>query len=203
MNDDLLVFMGGELKTFGAGEVGGYAVMFTTPNDPDQTNEYFDARTDFDLTDRSSIRVLYDHERDPQIQGEITRARFAVGPNGITAMAKLDMRDPVHRDLFSAVKRNKLGWSSAAAGHLVRYETVKGGIRRITKWPIVEFSLTENPAELRARAVALKSMVGVRTLADLLDDDDVDSSWPAAVQQTYLEARARELVMRFNESRLR
>jgi phage head maturation protease len=184
MDDSIMVFDGAAVKALSNGKIGGLAVVFSGPGDPDRTREFFDARTDFDLADRRSIRVLYDHNLDPAVQGELTRATFAVRPDGIFATATLNLRDPTQKTLFAAVEQNKLGWSSAAARHTIRYEPM-GDVRRIAVWQLVEFSLTRTPAEPRARAVALKSLAATPA-ASLVNDQRATPQMIAELEADYI-----------------
>src|SRR5512143_3015732 len=44
--ENVLIAMGTEIKDLGNGKLGGYLVRFTTPEDPDLTGDFFDAKSD-------------------------------------------------------------------------------------------------------------------------------------------------------------
>jgi hypothetical protein len=75
---------------------------------------------------------------------------------GIVAEVILDRRDEYESMLAELADAGKLGWSSGSAPHAVR----KGADGEITRWPLIEGSLTPTPAEPRASAVPLKALAG-------------------------------------------
>lgn len=65
MNEKHIAF-GGNLKFTERGTVEGYLVRFTSPESPDLHGEYFDATTDFFLSDYPVVgyNMLYNHGLD-------------------------------------------------------------------------------------------------------------------------------------------
>lgn len=151
------VFMGSEIKALGDGRVGGYLVRYSDANTPDLTGDFFDADTY--LGDPSSVDVYYNHGVDPIVRrsviGKATLRKDAVG---MWAEAQLAMRDEYEKQIYKLAEDGKLGWSSGSAGHLVEREPA-GKAYKITRWPIVEASLTPTPAEWRNQAIPLKSLI--------------------------------------------
>jgi phage head maturation protease len=152
-------------------KVGGFGILFTGPQDPDLSGEYFTKATDFDLDGRSHLRVLYAHGKNPMVgTRQLTRAFFEVRDQGIYFTAKLDPNDAFQVKMYDMAQQGKLGFSSGSAGHVAvripkdgatrfwpgRGET--GPVREIKSWPLIELSLTPTPQEPRARVMALKSL---------------------------------------------
>lgn len=159
--DNTLVFMGGEVKLLGDRKVGGFGVLFTTPKDPDLTEDFFhQTDTDFDLADGQIRSLYYNHGFDPTI-GNHKIGTFATKKTdmGLWVEGQLNEADEYADAVLTMVEAGKLGYSSGAVGHLVRREKVgkSSNVHKITSWPLGEMSLTNKPAEPRAWAVPLKS----------------------------------------------
>lgn len=91
----------------------------------------------------------------------------AISPKGVYATAKLNLKIPLHANIYRAVDQGRLGWSSGSTARLIKREKVRGATR-IVRWPVTEFSLVSQPCEPRALAVALKSFGSVRSLHEIL-----------------------------------
>lgn len=164
--DGLVYFSGAPLKITERGpdfvKIGGYAVLFTGPADPDLENEFFDATTDFgvDFEDGAShsAGLYYHHGFDATLQNRrIGKAAYRKDEAGLWMEAQLKLRDDYEKRIADMVAAGQLGYSTQAAGSLVTYEAV-GKAWRIKSWPIGEISLTPTPAEPRTRAVPIKSL---------------------------------------------
>lgn len=158
---DTLVTYGGEAKAIGDGRVGGYLVRFTSKDEPDLEGDYFDKSTDFG-PHRTSV-VLYHHGHDDTLGCKSLGAGLAtlkIDDVGVWIEAQLDMRDAYERALYGAVQKNKMGWSSGTAGHLV--ERVRAGeAYHIKAWPLgLDASLTPTPAA----GAELTAVVPVKSL---------------------------------------
>jgi len=164
---ETLVWFGGACKALDdKGQVGGYLVLFGSPDQTDASSlrDYFTPDTDFDLDSASAkSRLLYHHGLDPTIGNKkigLTPANLKADDAGIWAQAQLDLRDKYERRLWAMVKEGKMGWSSGTVSHLIRREKQDNGSHKILAWPLgLDASITPSPAEPRTQAVALKSLV--------------------------------------------
>lgn len=161
MAHDTLVGFGGEVKALGDGKVGGYLVVFSGPQDPDLTGDYFTKDTDFDTEDGALKSVYYAHGQDPQVgKRRIGRGSVKQDEVGVWIEAQLNLADQYEKAIYELAKKGKLGWSSGSASHLVERKDAEGGTKHITFWPLAEASLTPQPAESRAVATtSLKSLI--------------------------------------------
>jgi hypothetical protein len=146
------------LKTLDAaeGRVGGYLVIWGSPEQRDLQGEYFTPETDLGLDWYEQRPVLYHHGLDGNLKAAVIGVIDTLRPdeNGLWAEAQLDMRQRYVRTIQKLVERGILGWSSGSLPHLVDVEDDG----RIKRWPIVEGSLTPAPAEPRRTDVrTLKS----------------------------------------------
>jgi hypothetical protein len=133
--------------------LGGLAAPFGSPEAPDLRGEFFWPGTDFGLDVTRRARVLYHHGRSRQVgRSKLAVADLYLGPDGLEAVALLDLADPVARALAGHAAQGRLYWSSGTNTRLMAKVPV-GGARRIDAWPIVEVSLTLRPIDPRARVV--------------------------------------------------
>lgn len=163
-DSQLMIAYGESIKTMGNGKVGGYLVRFSTEEDPDLLGEFFTAKTYFGPSDGNNADAMFhhgfpmgkalaelaDHWFDP-----IKTRRDDVG---IWAEVVLNMADKYESKVYELAESGKLGWSSGAAGHLVR----KKANGEILRWPIAEGSLTPTPTEPRNRIVSMKALEAER-----------------------------------------
>lgn len=166
---DALVFSGSAVKALGGGKIGGYLVLFGTPDQTDLAGDYFTKDTDFGGASFSP--VLYQHGMDPTVGlSPVGSGPLKMDDIGIWIEAQLNMRTAYEKAVYGMAEANKLGWSSGTAAHLVKREMVAGGkASRITSWPLgLDASLTPTPAEPRTRALPLKSLTPTQTLQALL-----------------------------------
>jgi len=136
------------LKLLGTdGRVGGYLVVWGSPQQRDLQGEYFTPETDLALEWYAQRPVLYHHGLDGTLKGSIIGTIDTLRPDatGLWAEAQLDLRKRYVRTVLQLVERGVLGWSSGSLPHLVEVED-DGHIK---KWPLVEGSLTPSPAEPR------------------------------------------------------
>ena len=159
MNDTVVV-NGGEIKSLGSRRIGGYAVLFTGPNDADQQGEFFTRHTDFYLDDGTSRRrLLWDHGRDSKLRTrKLADAVLHVAEKGVWCEAELRRMDAVEEHVLALTNKGRLGFSTGSAGHLVERARA-GNAVEIKSWPISEVSVTTSPCESRCRVQALKSLV--------------------------------------------
>lgn len=134
--------------------IGGYAVVF---GGVDLTGDTFTRDTDFWLDKPAGARpVLYGHSHDRLGLKSLGEATFSHDEYGLWVEAQLQRSEEYRKLIEPLVHAGALGWSTGAAGHLVRRE---GNI--IRSWPIVEVSLTPTPAEPRTLGV-----IELRSIAD-------------------------------------
>ncbi len=146
------------LKTLNAeeGRVGGYLVVWGSPQQRDLQGEYFTPETELGLDWYDQRPVLYHHGLDGNLKAAVIGVIDTLRPDetGLWAEAQLDMRQRYVQAVQRLIDRGILGWSSGSLPHLV--EVADDG--RIKRWPIVEGSLTPTPAEPRLTDVhTLKS----------------------------------------------
>jgi HK97 family phage major capsid protein len=155
------------LKTLDAGEgrVGGYLVIWGSPEQRDLQGEYFTPETDLGLEWYEQRPVLYHHGLDGNLKAAVIGVidTLRADNTGLWAEAQLDLRQRYVRTIQKLVERGVLGWSSGSLPHLVDVEDDG----RIKCWPIVEGSLTPAPAEPRR--------TDVRTLKSAYDTLGLDT----------------------------
>lgn len=148
------------LKALGDGKIGGYLVRFSTATDPDLTNDYFDAATDYDIEDGAKTSIYYNHGTDSTLKRrKLGTGTLTMQDAGVWLEAQLQLRDEYEKAVYSLVEKGKAGLSSGTAPHLVEREPV-GKAQHITRWPLgLDASITPTPAEPRTSVVALKSLI--------------------------------------------
>jgi HK97 family phage major capsid protein len=148
------------LKALGDGKIGGYLVRFSTADDPDLTNDYFDAATDYDIEDGAKTAIYYNHGIDATLKRrKLGTGTLSIQDAGVWLEAQLAMRDEYEKAVYSLVEKGKAGLSSGTAPHLVEREQA-GKSQHITRWPLgLDASITPTPAEPRTSVVALKSLI--------------------------------------------
>jgi len=166
---DTYVNFGGGCKAvdMGSGEwhIKTPLIVFTNPDDPDLTDDYFDAKTDFDMTFPGTSTTYFNHGQDTHFKkrklepSTLTKDEFAVWSENI-----LRETDEYDAFLIARGKAGKLGMSSGVPGHLVEREPV-GKAMHITYWPLgKDASFTHIPAEPKTRnIVPLKSLLLIPT----------------------------------------
>lgn len=174
MNDETLVVGGHELKALGDGRVGGYLVRFGGPAERDLVGDYFTKDTYFGPHDGDGADVLFHHGIPvgadlemwaDQILGQLTTRRDDLG---VWAETVLNMANDYQRAVYAMTQKGLLSWSSGSASHMVK----RDDDGRITRWPIIEGSLTPTPAEPRFtnRISPLRSLPAVSILPDWVVD---------------------------------
>lgn len=152
------------LKAYEEGKIGGYLVVWGSPQQRDLHGEYFTRNTDLKLDWYPVRPVLWHHGLDKQIKateiGIITTLKQ--DDYGLYAEAQLDINheDPVKRlyarRAYKLVQEGKLGWSSGSAPNLV--DVTPDG--QINTWAIIEGTLTPTPAEPhRTNVQAIKALI--------------------------------------------
>lgn len=166
MNDDTLIYYGGDVKALGSGRVGGVLVRFGSPDDADVQGDYFHEGTDLGRAVKAGCDVVYHHglgrrgdaysvKLGNRVVGDGSLRR---GAEGWEIEAQLDLSDRDVEALYEDVEAGRMGWSSGSTDRLVARTAVKGKTR-IDRWPIVEASLSPRPVDPRNKAYALKSLI--------------------------------------------
>lgn len=155
---DRKVVFGSKVKALGDGKVGGYLVLFSSPNQPDLYGDYFDSETDFDIENGVKTSIYYNHGFDPVLQKRrLGKAAIGLDDVGVWIQGQLDLRDEYEQAVYKLVKMEKVGWSSGTASHLVEVEET-GKTCHIKRWPLgLDASLTPTPADPR-QIVPIKSL---------------------------------------------
>ncbi len=168
MTAEALVAFGDTVKALPDGKVAGYLIRFGSPSQTDLVRDYFTAETNFDFANGETKSVYYAHGQDEQVgKRRIGRGSLKSDEVGVWVEAQLDLADEYQAAIYELAKKEKLGWSSGSAAHLVERKAAENGAKHITQWPLVEASLTPQPCEPRCVAVAtLKSL-----LTDLSGED--------------------------------
>lgn len=148
-------------------KVGGYGVVF---GGRDLTGDRFTADTDFWL-DRitQTPMVMYQHGADPLLKrsvvGRVTST--AADDIGLWVEAQITVAKHYADAIRQLIAKGVLGWSSSSVPQLVqRVKSAAVGVVEITSWPIIEFSLTPNPAE--PRTIGVQELKALATLDPLL-----------------------------------
>jgi hypothetical protein len=168
--------VGGAIKAAADGRLGGLAIVFSDENTPDASkhNHNFDKSTDLERFIRQGpLDILLHHAiAEDTILGEGT---LTPGADGVRIDAKLDLTVPAAKAAHADALAGRLSWSTGSVSHLVRREARPNGTNRLARWPVAEVSLTESPAEKRARATVPAAMkADLAELFRLSDDLDAD-----------------------------
>jgi len=173
LENETLVFYGGEVKALGDGKIAGYLVRYGSPKDVDLEGDFFSKETDLGIEDGSRLPLYYQHGMDGTLKTrKIGKGLIKFDDVGAWLDAQLEMRDEYEKALYELVEAGKLGYSSGAAGHLVAREQV-GKSWHIKSWPIGEASLTPTPAEPRNSVMSIKSLL-TSEQAEVSDTDDAE-----------------------------
>lgn len=149
------------VKSLGDDRVGGYAVLFGDAGNTDLTGDYFTKSTDFWLNEIGPNRpMLYHHAIESATKGDPVVGvwdTLRVDDIGVWAEGELKKAHRYKKAVKQLVDAGALGLSSGSAPNLV-LKTRKQRANEITRWPILEVSLTPEPAEPRMTPVtAIKS----------------------------------------------
>ena len=178
MFDDTLLSFGGHLKSLGEvggkARVGGYLVVFGSPDSTDLVGDWFSPDTYFGVHEGNGADTMIHHglplkadtpaldwTRDKLLPPLQTRRDDI----GLFAETVCDLSDKHEAKIYDLVQAGKLKWSSGAAAHTVRRRSGrKSG--EIVRWPIIEGSLTPTPCQLSGTGVtSLKAFFGANFLA--------------------------------------
>lgn len=139
----------------GSLQIEGVGIPFGGPvAGKDLHGQYFSTKTDFawDLIPDGQRPLLYQHGLDASLKTAVI-GRWSVkkvDDKGVWVQAQLNARAEYIDEIKDLLDSNALGLSSATMGHLVKVSAKTGEILR---WPVVELSLTPNPANPAAYVV--------------------------------------------------
>ena len=162
--------IGGSVKSIKGRVIGGYGVRFGNQNELDREGDFFAPDTDFMLDVYRTQPIFIEHTfaedsdefEDPR-SVKIGKV-ISIRPDdvGLWIEAELDDSADVD-DVLARIAKGKMHWSSGSVGHLSRREDDG----KLSVWPIIEFSVTSNPAEVRDTYVTIvKSASGVVSVVD-------------------------------------
>lgn len=175
-------------RVTGTNEVEGYTVLFSDPKTPDLVGTYFTKDTDFDIQDGDKRSLYFQHGFDEDLGNvKIGIATLTKDDKGVFIHAEIKLvdadkweekivkqRQQYVAKILDLVDAGKLGYSSGAVSHLVRYEPV-GDAAWIKCWPLGEASLTPNPAEPRTQAISVKTFADEVKL--MAEGSDSEGGW--------------------------
>ena len=142
------------IKSLAADRIGGYAVLWGSESRKDWTGEFFDEKTEeltviFDGVGR--LPLLYQHTLNGAIKSAVVGVVDTLKADsiGLWYEAELKLANEYETAVKKLINGGKLK-TSTQTFNVARKAEENG---HITRWPIVEVSLTPTPAEPRMRAV--------------------------------------------------
>lgn len=187
--DDILVSIGGAVKSLGNGKFEAPLVTF---GGADLSNEFFTKTTDFWVDFPSRLPLLYHHGQDTKIGKQRLgdgRATVKSDDAGVWMEGQLNLANEYERAISDLIDAGKMGTSSGSASHLVERKREGKSVEIIT-WPLVEASLTPTPCEPRNRVMSLKSFMA--SAEDNEDFEDLSSGIEAVKTERDLEKFLRD-----------
>lgn len=183
--DEVKTVIGGAVKALGDGKVGGYLVKFGDPKNADFVGDYFTKDTDFDIPADGSFNgtIRFNHGLDPVLKGrKLGTARAGINDVGVWVEGLLNQRDEYEQAIYKLIEDGKVGWSSAAAPHLVERKPT-GKAYHVTSWPLIpgDMTITHTPADYRQVVTPLKSLTPL-SLSELKADDVQPEAEPEGAQ---------------------
>lgn len=146
-------------------KVEGYLVSFSGKDQKDLDGDYFPSDCFYGPANGDGADILFHHgipvkKGLENLSGHIFSSPVKTKKDeiGIWAEAVLDQSNAYEKAVAELVEAGKIKWSSGSTGRLVRKE--KDG--KITRWPIIEASLTHTPANPFTTQVAtIKAFTGL------------------------------------------
>jgi len=147
------------VKSLGDGRVGGYLMVWGGPGHKDLEGDYFTPKTELCLDWFEARPILYDHGHDGAIKlapiGTLETKNMRADDLGLWIEGQLDIRSRYLEAVEKLIEAGVLGWSSRTLPDLMQ----KQFDGQITRWPVIEATMTTHPAELRYTDVqALKAV---------------------------------------------
>jgi phage head maturation protease len=158
------------------GKVGGYAIVYSNAEERDLDGEYFTSDTYLGPHNGDGADVLFQHGIPVKkgLEG-LSRHIFSAPVKtkkddiGIFAETVLNQHDAYEKAVLKLVKAGKIKWSTGSVDRVVRKE--KDG--KITRWPVIEISMTHTPAQpFGTKVAAIKSLVDAEIDFAEIDEDE-------------------------------
>lgn len=165
---------GTAIKSLGNDRIGGYAVLFGSPDTHDLHQEYFTKNTDFWLDYWEKRPMIYDHGQEPHTaeQPVVGVWHKAIKDDiGVWIEGELDRAHRYYEAIRQLIAKGVLKLSSDSALHLVRRRPAKHGTQEIVRWPLLAVSLTPTPAEPRLHPVSAIKSVGCDAHTHVISDE--------------------------------
>lgn len=139
------------IKSVGKNRVGSYLCLWGDPNHRDISGEWFSPRTEeltgiFDAVGK--VPAIYHHAMDGAMKSLVigTVDTMEKDDVGLWIEAQIQRHAEYQKFIAPLIDRKVLGWSS---GTLPMARQVNKSTGEIMRWPIVEASMTPQPAEMR------------------------------------------------------
>jgi HK97 family phage major capsid protein len=186
--------------------IGGYLVVFGSPEERDLYGDYFTPETDLWLGEYKNQPVLYDHTLSdlpidfPQDAprkfklGHLIRA--VVDSIGLWVEGVVNEHNDWVEAVLSLINQGTMHWSSGSVPHLVTYSPDNA----ILSWPVIEASITPTPAEPRKTdIVRLKHFVTTQDAPEATAPEAARHPTPGLVQLDRLEKVENQTMLTIDE----
>ena len=166
-----ITYKGEAVKFVEDTKIKGLAVKFTTSADPDLYQDFFTSNCDFGLSLSHTLPIYFNHCFDGILktarigEAKLTKKNDGIFVDGFIYNLKncpenldkwsrqiLKERAEYIDIILKLIETGKMGYSTGSAPHLVKKKSFDNGTNEITKWDIVELSITHTPAEPRTYA---------------------------------------------------
>lgn len=155
--------------------VGGYLLLWGTPQEKDLVGDYFTPETYLALDVYGSVPTLFHHGLDEKVGLEIIGHRLKAAPDkiGVWVEEWIDGSKKRWAWIERLLKMGKLYFSPGSAPHLVR----RADDGKLLNFPVIDDTLTPIPAQPRLRSVAeiraIHCMAGLPWQLGKLTDLDI------------------------------
>jgi hypothetical protein len=190
---EMLVVDGGTVKSEENGIVKGLAIVFGSPDEPDQSAERDFFTPETFIMRKTSFEVPLYHNHGYPLKEQIGEATLTKTAKGWEAIGHLDLDNPLAQKVYEEAKTTQYGFSTGALTHLVERESKENSTNFLKRWVVGELSLTKRPAERKAVVQAIKSIDGEVFYEDAFQEEskgvtgstsiplaDRDTTWSAS-----------------------
>lgn len=169
------------------GDMDGYVAIWGTSQRRDSYNTWFDREKPPDMAlDFMPRPIMYEHGMDGQVGDEIIGSVNEIGFDdvGITFKGTLFKSCLHYVRIAGELISKKLKTSSSSGEHTAVWDD----FGRFVRWPLLELSLTANPAEDLMPAVSVRSMpmIGLKTSVNTGTREERDALSPVVAQSERL-----------------
>ncbi len=170
-------------------KIGGYLVVWGSYHDKDLQGEWFTPQTDLALGLYPVRPIFYDHGANEALKSSMigTIDTLKTDDVGLWCEGQLDRHNRYVKALQQLIAKGALGWSSGSLPHLISKNT--NG--EITRWPVIEASVTPVPANPRLSSVsAIKSAydaLGLDLSQITIESDDQENQMTDEVKNDLVE----------------